>query len=200
MSNMKVIISVLATITILLISPITSEISNGESVDLRRMGHNDTANLSSNLKIDHSFAMDNNYNITNLVRIGDILNVFRIETIGAAWGSFRNRVNQNCSKDLFDYIKGLEGGKTWAVKSESFFHFWFLILCCAFWIYFKFWECITQAGQTKEEKNSLKLNWKVMVCLAIEKSILLQKGTSYQIVQIVVVCRTIKIISINCAE
>lgn len=132
---MKVIISVLVTITIVLISPIVSEISNGESIETRRIGHhnNVTANSSStifdtskgiNLKIDHSFSMDNNYNITNLIRIGDILNVFRIENIGASWGSFKHRVNENCSRDLFDYIKGLEGGKQWAVKSEFFFvHF-----------------------------------------------------------------------------
>lgn len=127
---MKVIISVLATITIVLISPIISEISNGESVELRRIGHNVTTNSSSNtfdsdkglnLKIDHSFTTDNNYNITNLIRIGDILNVFRIESIGASWSSFKHRVNQNCSRDLFEYIKGLESGKVWAVKSECFF-------------------------------------------------------------------------------
>lgn len=126
---MNVIISVLATITIILISPIISEISNGDSVELRRIGHNVTANSTTNmfdtnnginLKIDHSSSMDNNYNITNLIRIGDILNVFRIESIGESWSSFKSRVNQNCSKDLFDYIKGLEGGKSWAVKSEFF--------------------------------------------------------------------------------
>lgn len=125
---MKVIISALATITIVLISPIVCEISNGESDEfIRRIGHNVTTNSSSNtfdtnkginLKIDHSFTTDNNHNVTNLIRIGDVINVFRMEYIGAAWGSFKNRVNQNCSKDLFDYIKGLEGGKTWAVKSE----------------------------------------------------------------------------------
>ncbi|KAG4072042.1 hypothetical protein HA402_015541 [Bradysia odoriphaga] len=129
---MKVIISALATITIVLISPIICEISNSESVEIRRIGHNSTivtTNASTNtfdtrkggvnLKIDHSFATDNNYNITNLIRIGDILNVFRIENIGAAWSSFRNRVNQNCSNDLFNYIKGLEGGKMWAVKMDD---------------------------------------------------------------------------------
>lgn len=127
---MKVIISVLATISIVLISPIISEISNGESVELRRIGHNVTTNSSSNafdsnnglnLKIDHSFTTDNSYNITNLIRIGDVLNVFRIESIGASWSSFKHRVHQNCSRDLFEYIKGLEGGKAWAVKSECFF-------------------------------------------------------------------------------
>lgn len=132
---MKVIISVLTTITIVLISPIVSEISNGEIVESRRIGPNVTTNSSSNtfdttkginLKIDHSFTMDNNYNITNLIRIGDILNVFRIESIGASWGSFKNRVNKNCSKDLFDYIKGLEGGKSWAVKSECLIFNYFI--------------------------------------------------------------------------
>lgn len=126
---MKVIISVLTTITIVLISPIFSEISNGETTELRRIGPNTTTNSSShtfdtnkgiNLKIDHSFETDNNYNITNLIRIGDILNVFRIESIGASWSSFKNLVNKNCSKDLFNYIVGLEGGKSWAVKSKWF--------------------------------------------------------------------------------
>lgn len=126
---MKVIISVLATITIVLISPIFGEISNGDMIESRRIAHNVTTNSSSNtvdmskginLKLDHSSTMDNDYNISNLIRIGDILNVFRIESIGASWGSFRSRVNGNCSKDLFDYIKGLEAGKSWAVKSKLF--------------------------------------------------------------------------------
>lgn len=130
---MKVILSALATVTILLISPIICEISNGESIELRRIGHDatiiTTANNSSsnafdtsksiNLRIDHSFD-NHNTNFSNLVRIGDTLNVFRIESIGAAWTSFRSRVNRNCSNDLFAYIKGLEDGKPWAVKSEFF--------------------------------------------------------------------------------
>lgn len=121
---MKVIITALATITILLISPITCEISNGESIEIRRIGYNATtattnssSNKGINLAVDSSFTTDN---ITNLTRIGDILNVFQIENIGAAWGLFRNRVNRNCSNDLFDYIKGLQGGKLWAIKSEYF--------------------------------------------------------------------------------
>ncbi len=132
---MKVIISALVTIVVVLISPIICEISNADTEDVRRIHHNVTTNSSSNtfdtskginLKIDHSFATDNNnYNITNLIRIGDILNVFRIENIGASWSSFRKRVNGNCSIDLFEYIRGLEGGKAWAVKSECFLLFFF---------------------------------------------------------------------------
>lgn len=122
---MKVIISALATITIVLISPILCEISNGEPDELRHIGYNDTADSLPNLLNSvRSFSMDNNYNITNLIRIGDVINVYRIEHIGATWGEYKSRVNQNCSKDLFDYVKGLEDGKQWAVKSELFFiHF-----------------------------------------------------------------------------
>lgn len=57
-------------------------------------------------------------NYTNLIRIGDVLDVFNVKRIGSMWSLMRHHLNANCSKDLQEYLEALETAEMWALKSN----------------------------------------------------------------------------------
>jgi hypothetical protein len=63
-------------------------------------------------------------NYANLTRLEDILNLFNIDKIGSSWKELNTHVNRECSRDMTEYLNGLEEKKIWALKSKSF--------CCVF--------------------------------------------------------------------
>jgi hypothetical protein len=57
-------------------------------------------------------------NYANITRLGDILNLFDINKVGASWKEVNLLVNRNCARDMSQYLDGLEEKRIWALKSE----------------------------------------------------------------------------------
>lgn len=55
---------------------------------------------------------------TNLTRIENVLNVFNIEFVGRNWIKVHDKINKKCAHNLMQYLDGLQGKKTWAMKSK----------------------------------------------------------------------------------
>ena len=68
-----------------------------------------------NIKLDENRAK----NYVNITRLEDILNLFNINKIGASWKELSSRVNHKCSRDMTDYLEGLDKRKIWALKSKK---------------------------------------------------------------------------------
>lgn len=71
---------------------------------------------------DFNTSDSSNLNYTNLIRISDLLNVFNIENVGLMWNNVGYQLNKNCSRNTFEYLKGLESGKHWAIQSKFIFN------------------------------------------------------------------------------
>lgn len=74
-------------------------------------------NIRNNLKSDES----SNFvakNYANLTRLGDILNLFSINKIAAAWKEVNLKLDKKCAREMTEYLNGLEEKKIWALKSE----------------------------------------------------------------------------------
>lgn len=54
----------------------------------------------------------------NLVILGEILDVFDIRNVGANWSNISKRLTSSCSLEMEYYLRGLQAGKIWAVKSK----------------------------------------------------------------------------------
>lgn len=54
----------------------------------------------------------------NLIVLDEILHVFDIRNVGANWNDISKRLTNNCSQEMEDYMRGLQVGKVWAVKSK----------------------------------------------------------------------------------
>lgn len=54
----------------------------------------------------------------NLIILDEILHVFDIRNVGANWSDISKRLTNNCSQEMEDYMRGLQAGKVWAVKSK----------------------------------------------------------------------------------
>lgn len=61
----------------------------------------------------------------NLLLISDMLDLFNLASVGRKWFELSQRVTPRCSKDMTDYLYGLETKKLWAIKSK-------LLLICLF--------------------------------------------------------------------
>lgn len=59
-------------------------------------------------------------NYANLTRLEDILNLFNIDKIGSSWKELNAQVGRECSRDMTEYLNGLEEKKIWALKSKSY--------------------------------------------------------------------------------
>lgn len=102
----------------ILISPIFCEISNIDPEDVFRLQNQTITETDFNDQIE--FDSNLNSNFSNLVRISDLLDVFNIENIGSMWSTFGHKLNKNCSADMVKYLKGLQSGQSWAIKSKFF--------------------------------------------------------------------------------
>lgn len=58
-------------------------------------------------------------NYANITRLEDILNLFNINKIGSSWKELSTQVTRECSRDMTEYLDGLEEKKIWALKSKS---------------------------------------------------------------------------------
>lgn len=61
-------------------------------------------------------------NYTDLLRIGDVLDVFNVRHIGAQWSVFEKKLNANCSKDIQEYLQALQTAEMWALKSKQIYY------------------------------------------------------------------------------
>lgn len=57
------------------------------------------------------------HNFTDFVRVRDIMNVFGVDHIASVWPQLERQLSGGCSKDLMEYMQGLEAGKLWAMQS-----------------------------------------------------------------------------------
>jgi hypothetical protein len=88
--------------------------------------NNKNNSINLNLKensFDKSSVVDVTKNFSNLIRIGDILDLFSISKIGALWSVIEPQLSISCSNNMMVYFRGLENEKMWALKSKSRFFF-----------------------------------------------------------------------------
>ena len=57
-------------------------------------------------------------NYINITRLKDTFDIFDIKIVGAKWIDIRKTVGDKCSKNMMNYLNGLEENKIWAIKSE----------------------------------------------------------------------------------
>lgn len=62
----------------------------------------------------------------NLIILDDLLDVFDIRSIGLNWNNVYKLLTSNCSRDMKEYLRGLQAGKIWAIKSKWSVHFFLL--------------------------------------------------------------------------
>lgn len=54
----------------------------------------------------------------NLLLINELLDLFNLGSVGRQWSELSQRLTPNCSRDMTDYLYGLESRKLWAIKSK----------------------------------------------------------------------------------
>ena len=123
---MKVLITILLTMHIV-VSRSYGEISTGDTDSLRRVQVNASAsNHTEAIRMlsapgHHAAGLHPfDFNVTNLKRVSEILNVFSVENIGINWNTIESKLNSNCSKDLLEYLDALQKGRIWSLKSEFY--------------------------------------------------------------------------------
>lgn len=87
------------------------QMSGGMPLNLRLHTQNvtmDTNSDSSSVNID----------LTNSLRLKDMLNVFDVNYLASKWITVRSDYSANCSKDIYKYLQGLQNAHMWAMKSE----------------------------------------------------------------------------------
>ena len=55
---------------------------------------------------------------SNITRIENILNIFNIEYVGKNWITVNKKINKKCAYNMMQYLDGLQGKKSWAMKSK----------------------------------------------------------------------------------
>ncbi|XP_053691463.1 O-acyltransferase like protein [Sabethes cyaneus] len=55
----------------------------------------------------------------NLIILDDLLDVFDIRSIGLNWNNVYKLLTSNCSRDMKEYLHGLQAGKIWAIKMDD---------------------------------------------------------------------------------
>lgn len=55
----------------------------------------------------------------NLTNLENVFDVFDIRNVGSRWNSIYNRLSKNCTLDTEKYLKGLQTGKSWAIKMDD---------------------------------------------------------------------------------
>lgn len=69
--------------------------------------------------IEHHSEMNNSsVNLTNFLRLEDVLKVFDIVELARKWHSIKNEFKSLCRTDMTDYFYGLKQHSIWATKSE----------------------------------------------------------------------------------
>lgn len=58
-----------------------------------------------------------NVNLTNALRLENVLEVFDLRKLAALWMTSSNRFTSNCSVDMNAYFHGIQHQKLWATKS-----------------------------------------------------------------------------------
>lgn len=77
----------------------------------------DTVGLISTYTHDESHSR----NFTRLTRISHMLEIFDLNEIGEGWSYFSGELGKGCAKSMGEYLRGLEAGLTWAIKSKKLF-------------------------------------------------------------------------------
>lgn len=62
-----------------------------------------------------------NIDLTNTLRLKDMLNVFDLNVIASQWINIRSKFSANCSQDIIKYLQGLRQSTMWSVKSKYAF-------------------------------------------------------------------------------
>lgn len=57
-------------------------------------------------------------NYENLTSIGDILELFSVDVIGAQWTNIHKKLSTSCAHNMVEYLNGLEKKEIWAMKSK----------------------------------------------------------------------------------
>lgn len=73
--------------------------------------------ISSRIKIcsaNHTATID----LSQALRLKDMLNIFDVQQLAANWHSVRSELGANCSSAMRSYFEGLKGGALWAAKSK----------------------------------------------------------------------------------
>lgn len=66
----------------------------------------------------HSEIVSSSDNLTNFLRLEDVLRVFDIVELARKWHSIKNEFKPQCRIDMTDYFHGLKQHSIWATKSE----------------------------------------------------------------------------------
>lgn len=69
-----------------------------------------------------------NIDLTNTLRLKDMLNVFDLNLIASQWINIKSDFSANCSQDIYKYLQGLSNGTLWSVKSKFFFSIYLYLL------------------------------------------------------------------------
>lgn len=62
--------------------------------------------------------VNNESEFKNLTNLENVFDVFDIRNVGARWNHINKRLSKICSQDTEQYLKGLQTGKNWAIKSK----------------------------------------------------------------------------------
>lgn len=87
--------------------------------DIENLNDTKVAYLSlDNKNLDSNLFVEDIRNFSSIVRINEILNIFSIQEIGYQWSKINGKISDACSRDMMEYLKGLENGDVWAMKSK----------------------------------------------------------------------------------
>lgn len=75
-------------------------------------------NVKAQSSVSNSSESSSVASFGNLIILGEILDVFDIRNVGANWSSISKRLTNSCSTEMEYYLRGLQAGKIWAVKSK----------------------------------------------------------------------------------
>ncbi|KNC30260.1 hypothetical protein FF38_14520 [Lucilia cuprina] len=72
-----------------------------------------------NSSIPSDAGLVSNIDLTNTLRLKDLLNVFDLNVIASQWINIRSEFSTNCSQDIYKYLQGLSNSTLWSVKMDD---------------------------------------------------------------------------------
>lgn len=67
-------------------------------------------------------------NYENITNIDHILNLFSVGVIGSQWQQLHKKLSTACSRNMMEYLSGLEEKEIWAIKSKCLVYQLLLLL------------------------------------------------------------------------
>lgn len=117
MAKLQLAFGLFAATVVLLVAAQRPPSESDATTDDASFMYNDSTTSKDTASLNHR------HNFTDFVRARDVLNVFSVDHIASLWPQLESRLNDNCSKDLMEYLQGLEAGAMWAMQSKLDLHF-----------------------------------------------------------------------------